>query len=283
MQPAQSGRAQVLVETEVFRNVRSAIQSGQFPILVLGAPGSGKTTLLTTMYNEWMQAGRRAVYIRLREVARNEDLYLLVLRELTVESASSPLGASPVGGTSVIASSGRATLRSTVEIIRSLPFEPLLLFDGLDEMSDSSGVLQLVDLLSGSSVKVVMIEPAGKPGASGRGTSSIDLRAFIKDAARSLAASGQMALVPLDRVDEIHKYDRDLQQKAVQGLFLAEGDLAELPEIRLVIFLRSDLFKIYDIQEKNKLVSRSITISWTNRSCSVSSRIGFSAIAACIG
>src|SRR5207247_2111465 len=81
--------------------------------------------------------------------------------------------------------------------------------------------------------------------------------------ARSLAASGQMALVPLDRVDEIHKYDRDLQQKAVQGLFLAEGDLAELPEIRLVIFLRSDLFKIYDIQEKNKLVSRSITISWT--------------------
>jgi hypothetical protein len=64
-------------------------------------------------------------------------------------------------------------------------------------------------------------------------------------------------------VDEIHKYDRDLQQKAVQGLFLAEGDLAQLPEIRLVIFLRSDLFKVYDIQEKNKLVSRSISISWT--------------------
>jgi hypothetical protein len=118
-----------------------------------------------------------------------------------------------------------------------------------------------------SSVKIklgpVEIEPAGRPGASGRGTSSIDLLAFIKDAATSLAASGQMALVPVDRIDEIHKYDRDVQQKAVQGLFLAEGDLAQLPEIRLVIFLRSDLFKIYDIQEKNKLVSRSIFIRWT--------------------
>jgi hypothetical protein len=159
MRPARSARAQVLVETEVFGNVRSAIQSGQSPILVLGAPGSGKTTLLRTMYNEWMQAGMRAVYIPLREVARNEDLYLLVRRALTDESAASPLGAaplgaSPLGGTNVIASSGRATLRSTVDIIRSLPFEPLLLFDGLDEMSDSSGVLQLVDLLSGSPVKV---------------------------------------------------------------------------------------------------------------------------------
>lgn len=109
----------------------------------------------------------------------------------------------------------------------------------------------------------VEIKPAGKPGASERGTSSIDLLAFIKDAATSLAASGQMALVPVDRIDEIHKYDRDVQQKAVQGLFLAEGDLAQLPGIRLVIFLRSDLFKIYDIQEKNKLVSRSIFIRWT--------------------
>jgi hypothetical protein len=120
-----------------------------------------------------------------------------------------------------------------------------------------------------SSVKIklgpVMIEPAGKPGGSGTGASSIDLRAFLKDAATSLAAAGQAALVPLDRVDEIHKYDRDLQQKAVQGLFLAESDLAQLPGIRLVIFIRSDLFKIYDIQEKNKLVSRSMSISWTKQ------------------
>jgi hypothetical protein len=118
-----------------------------------------------------------------------------------------------------------------------------------------------------SSVKIklgpVEIEPAGKSGASGSAASSIDLMAFMKDTATSLVDSGQMALVPLDRVDEIHKYDRDMQQKAVQGLFLAEGDLAQLPGIRLIIFLRSDLFKIYDIQEKTKLVSRSMSISWT--------------------
>lgn len=135
-----SGSAEVVVETEVFRSVRSAIRSDQFPILVLGAGGSGKTTLLRTMCNEWVQAGRRALYIQLGRVSRNEDLYLLLRNELGNESTLSPLQE-----TSVFASSGRETLRSTVAIVKSLPFEPLLLFDGLSEMPDSSGVLQLLN------------------------------------------------------------------------------------------------------------------------------------------
>jgi len=35
-----------------------------------------------------------------------------------------------------------------------------------------------------------------------------------------------------------------------------------LENIRLIIFLRTDLFELYDIQEKNKLVSRTFTIEW---------------------
>ena len=109
----------------------------------------------------------------------------------------------------------------------------------------------------------IEIEPAGKSSGSGWGSSPVDLLAFIRDAAGALHRSGKLALVPMDRIDEIHKYDRLKQEKAIQGLFLAEGDLAQVPGIRLLVFLRSDLFKIYDIQEKNKLVSRSINIHWT--------------------
>lgn len=53
-------------------------------------------------------------------------------------------------------SSGREILRSTVDLVRSLPSEPLLLlFDGLDDLRDSSGVLQLVELLAESPAKVI--------------------------------------------------------------------------------------------------------------------------------
>lgn len=592
MRSPASERASIFVETKVFRRVKNAVESGETPVLVLGIPGSGKTTLLQTIAADWLASGGRAVFIPLSHVGRQEDLYLLLRRELAEHSPPSRRG-----DADLIAGSGRAGLRATIHVIESAPSDLLLLLDELDEMRDPSPVLQLLDLMSGSvraklvvasretfggirrpfrsvfkmsrltandvsefirmrggptldrsaidfitktteglplalvmlweyvraygvptdlsvgslretimkrivarelesigpehhqdylralislaildrpvraseyparvllnrntqgggitvvgdsgldiihqvvrdlllscagltsdsadhslsslefgaeeaerdallsdsfialpefsevlsgkknivigdrgtgksamftrlsaphvgqlvakqsvvrslphpadllrrldsngsqlnnaeqfragwltlvaycladqviafsspnharaaiylkeilgdesetgwlllkflkgiaerllksSVKIklgpVMIEPAGKPGGSGTGASAIDLRSFIKDAATSLAAAGQMALIPLDRVDEIHKYDRDLQQKAVQGLFLAEGDLAQLPGIRLVIFIRSDLFKIYDIQEKNKLVSRSMSISWT--------------------
>jgi hypothetical protein len=39
--------------------------------------------------------------------------------------------------------------------------------------------------------------------------------------------------------------------------------LAQVSGISLLIFIRSDLFNLYDIQEKNKLISRTLTLSWS--------------------
>jgi hypothetical protein len=121
----------------------------------------------------------------------------------------------------------------------------------------------------GSSVKIklgpILIEPAQALRRAGQRGAEIDLSGFIRDAANSLRKANQLGLVAIDRIDEIHKYDRATQQAAIQGLFLAEGYLAQIPGISLIIFLRSDLFKIYDIQEKNKLVSRTLVISWTKQ------------------
>lgn len=117
-----------------------------------------------------------------------------------------------------------------------------------------------------SSVKIklgpILIEPATLTNKEGLGGAVIDLSAFIRDAAKTFKESNQSMIIALDRVDEIHKYDRGTQEKAVQGLFLAEGDMAQISGVNFLIFIRSDLFNIYDIQEKNKLVSRTLNIVW---------------------
>ncbi len=68
----------------------------------------------------------------------------------------------------------------------------------------------------------------------------------------------------LDRLDETFKYDRAKQEAMVQALLQAEARVSLLKHIGLVIFLRADLFELYDIQEKNKLVSRTLTLDWSD-------------------
>ena len=66
-----------------------------------------------------------------------------------------------------------------------------------------------------------------------------------------------------DRIDETFKYNRVKQEAVVQALLQAEGRISLFEHIGLVVFLRTDLFELYDIQEKNKLVSRTLTLDWS--------------------
>ncbi|MEV0034517.1 hypothetical protein [Streptomyces sp. NPDC050804] len=70
-------------------------------------------------------------------------------------------------------------------------------------------------------------------------------------------------MVLRDRIDETFNYDRGLQEALVQALLQAEAWVSRLDNIDLVVFLRTDLFELYDIQEKNKLVSRSLVLEWS--------------------
>ncbi|MEP2781971.1 MAG: ATP-binding protein [Pseudoruegeria sp.] len=131
---------------------------------------------------------------------------------------------------------------------------------------DKSLVGRLVDRIRGTSVKVkigpVTIEPSLSHANRGK---TVDLFWFIEAALRALSNENDRFIIAIDRVDEVHKYDRNLQEKAVQGLFLAETSLSTIEQLSIVIFLRSDLYEIYDIQEKNKLVSRSLKLTWRRR------------------
>jgi len=66
-----------------------------------------------------------------------------------------------------------------------------------------------------------------------------------------------------DRIDETFKYDRARQETVVQALLQAESRVSLHDRLGLVVFLRTDLFELYDIQEKNKLISRMLTLKWS--------------------
>ncbi|UIY31614.1 hypothetical protein LZK73_31980 (plasmid) [Neorhizobium galegae] len=91
----------------------------------------------------------------------------------------------------------------------------------------------------------------------------IDIHWFIENALSTLRTEGVRPIIAFDRVDEVHKYDRGLQEKALQGLFLAESDLSSSGFPCVLIFVRSDLYEVYDLQEKNKLVSRTLSLRWS--------------------
>jgi len=75
----------------------------------------------------------------------------------------------------------------------------------------------------------------------------------------------QRLIILIDKVDEIFKYQREKQEKFVQGLFLAISYLSKYSNITLTVFLRTDIFQINDIQEKNKFISRSLNLTWNQQ------------------
>lgn len=104
--------------------------------------------------------------------------------------------------------------------------------------------------------------PEAQP-SSGRRKSYIDIEGLLKAIDEFLVETGRSAIIPIDRIDELFKYDRQRQERLIQGLFQAEHRIAQLRRLSVVLFLRTDLFELYDIQEKNKLVSRTLRLEWS--------------------
>jgi hypothetical protein len=101
-------------------------------------------------------------------------------------------------------------------------------------------------------------------GSSARaGKASADVNSFLRKTDEFLGESGRRALLMFDQIDETYKYDRPRQQAVVQALLQAETQVSLMKNVRLMVFLRTDLFELYDIQEKTKLVPRTFTIEWT--------------------
>ncbi len=102
------------------------------------------------------------------------------------------------------------------------------------------------------------------PAGGGRhGKPLLDIGSFLHDADALLGTHGRRVVVMVDRIDETFKYDREKQEPVVQALLQAEGHITLCDNIGMIVFLRTDLFELYDIQEKTKLVSRTLTLDWS--------------------
>lgn len=124
-------------------------------------------------------------------------------------------------------------------------------------------------LLGGTSLNLavgpVSLQATLPAGVSGRpGSLSVDVESFLQDVDALLQQEARRAIIMFDRIDETFKYDRAKQQAIVQALLQAEGRVSLLRRIGLVIFLRTDIVELYDIQEKNKLVSRMLMLDWSD-------------------
>ncbi len=100
--------------------------------------------------------------------------------------------------------------------------------------------------------------------AGGRASgATVNVELFLQELQGLLNKTNRHVMVLFDRIDELFKYDRPRQEAVIQGLLQMEGHVSMLDGIALVVFLRTDLFELYDIQEKNKLISRRLLLEWS--------------------
>jgi predicted ATPase len=109
----------------------------------------------------------------------------------------------------------------------------------------------------------VTIEPEWSRSEAGAPRGGLEIDDFIDRTDAALVEHYTRLLIVVDQIDELHKYDRQMQEAMVQGLFLAETYLSQRRAVRLIVLLRTDLYEVYDIQEKNKFVSRTVNLTWS--------------------
>jgi hypothetical protein len=145
-------------------------------------------------------------------------------------------------------------------------------FTDLIEGTDTSLFKPILDLITKIGSKVsfsiagipITLEPSAEL-KSEKMNVSVDI-SKLQELSNLIAFNlGQRLIILIDKVDEIFKYEREKQEKFVQGLFLAITHLTKYSNLTLTVFLRTDIFQIYDIQEKNKFVSRSLNLTWNQQ------------------
>ena len=147
-----------VIRTTTYQDLKSALSDGVSPILLSGPAGSGKTTTLHLILQDWISQHKLVVFIELRQVFRQEDLFTAVR-----EGLRDAVGPSAFGEATVIGSSGRETLEVTLRLVRTLPDNLLILLDGLDETPNQDMVLRFVRLLSESSRALFVISTRSGP------------------------------------------------------------------------------------------------------------------------
>ena len=259
----EAERDELLDESFVRRRGMGAIFD-QHRSIIVGDRGSGKSAIFRKL-----AAGTSAADVHLRSeiypVANTGDLLRRIVAEDAWLDADALRAAWLVVVASVVAS---AIPPSAPKKLRRDAADLRAAFGLSTEKTNlASHTLRAVLGLFGGTTLNFAVGPvnleAKLPSGSGRPSrASVDVESFLQEADSLLRESVRRVAVMFDRIDETFKYDRAKQEAVVQSLLQAEGRVSLLECIELVVFLRTDLFELYDIQEKNKLVSRTLTLDW---------------------
>lgn len=246
------------------RELESAL--GQRKSLVVGDRGSGKSAIFKLIATRYAAAVTHDP-VHICPVSNAGDLVHRVVVEDAWSNADTLRAAWLVAIASVAAgsipASGPKQLRRDANSLRAavgLPVTPTNLGTRLLR----AAVRPFVGTTLRFAVGPINLEaqlPSGSAAAHTR--ASIDVESFLEDLDKFLSQCGSRTLVMFDRIDETYKYDRAKQETFIQALLQAESRVSTCRSIALLLFLRTDLFELHDIQEKNKLVSRTLNLRWS--------------------
>jgi NACHT domain len=261
----EAERDELLDESFVRRRSLEVIFDQRRSVIV-GDRGSGKSAIFRKLATDTLAVGGRR-RVEIYPVANTGDLLRRVvdkdawLDADALRAAWLVLVASVVSST--ITASAPKKLRRNAADLRAafgFPAEPASLV--------RRALRAAVRPLGGTTLKFavgpVNLEAKLPSGSGGRSSKTfVDVESFLQEADGLLRGVGRRVVVIFDRIDEVFKYDRVKQEVVVQALLQAEGRVSLFEHIGLVVFLRTDLFELYDIQEKNKLVSRTLALDWS--------------------
>jgi hypothetical protein len=148
-------------------------------------------------------------------------------------------------------------LRRAVRYVSHIPIKDIEA--GTIKIDPHTGAMTGVSL-----AKVTLREPS--VGESARGFTSVDMLIGIVD--KALSNAGFKMWLALDRLDVAFAQSDELEGNALRALFSVYRDLAQLKNIRLKIFLRSDIWQRITKKRVSEAshITRSDLISWNDQS-----------------
>lgn len=249
--------------------------------VVYGAKGSGKSALYTLLNANETPLFDRNILLRFAENPRGATaftdlqttppatelefinlwkLYLLTLLGDHFATA----GTTTPNGNEVVAAlkqSGLLTITSTLGAFLSRARQYIRQFFNIESFEPNLSFDKASGNLTGAGVKITFREPTGDQARRG----VISVTSLLHKADLELKASGYTMWFLFDRLDIAFVESPELEANALRALFKVYLDFAGFSQIKLKIFLRSDIWKRITTQSgfrEATHITRTTTIEW---------------------
>ncbi len=152
----------------------------------------------------------------------------------------------------------RATFTSTVKMVRDYIRRINPVIEPNVSLNENSGLIEKIG------VKISLLEPSNK--SSDKGIVSVDNLFELLN--KSLKNNSAKIWLAIDRLDAVFQEDFELEATALRTLFQVYNDLQTFSNIRLIIFLRDDIWSriIENGFRETSHITKTESIKWDHRS-----------------